>query len=205
MTPAAGKAEALLQGWFDLSNSNKLSDDHYRVRCTYAPVRQLLEIEPKFERSCIAEELLNGMRWERHPSCTRIDETPGERVFWDASLPHEFLDQLIQRWIDDGYCGDWIGRVAAWADSFGYRFAIVNEAIEFAATHPMVQQGMHFLLALGSYVISYGNETYAVELVGRDEIVRKFYGDPPLNGRVIRTYRRSSILAGIHHILLVQK
>lgn len=115
-------------------------------------------LEKKFSGKHSVSPLFDGRAWERHSSCSKIDETPGERVFRLAEVPEQFLGQEIKD------CWD---ALATHFGPNGERFAIESEAIEFAEANPELHR-KNLILALGSSALHDDGRRCVAMLIARD-------------------------------------
>ena len=122
---------------------------HYRAFVTYGPLPPSERLWREFPRvdwppGCI--------KWQKHPSCVGMDETPGERIF----LIRRFGRRLFGE------------KVIAWGQKNGYRPAIHLEAYEFAkANHDLLIQ--FAVVALGSFLLEFGSRRRVMGLSNCDE------------------------------------
>jgi len=121
-------------------SGDQFPPNRYRVHVSYAKLPVMEELEKRFSGKDSVSSLFDGRPWERHSSCAKIDETPGEREFFVASVPKQFFSQRIDTIRD---------ALAAHFGGLGYRFAIETEAVTFAAAQPGLPH-QNWIYALGS-------------------------------------------------------
>ena len=156
-------------------NGNALPADRYRMHVTYAPLPRMSELEKRYSGKDSVSALFDGRAWKRHASCAEIDQTPSEREFWVAEVPHQFLGKAIHDCLDD---------IAAHFDALGYRFSIETEAVEFADANPELQR-KNWIYALGSSALNDDGNQYVALLsaVGRGRILHVHWVALELYGR----------------------
>lgn len=121
------------------SDGGDLPPNHYRAFVDYAPPPPMSELEVAFSGKGSVSNIFNGRRWRRHPSCTDINETPGERIF--------FVKQFDR--ITEEEAG------VTEMKKQGYHPAIHLEAIAFARAFPELQQ-KSWIYAFGSAIAGGG-------------------------------------------------
>lgn len=115
-----------------------------RLHVSYAKLPGVAALEKKFLSKESIFVLFDGRTWERHSSCAKIDQTPGERDFLVAEIPAEFLGKRIDT-IEEA--------LAEHFDRLGYHFAIETEAVEFGHAQPELQH-TNWICALGSSALN---------------------------------------------------
>jgi len=128
-------------------SGDQFPPNRYRVHVSYAKLPVMEELEKRFSGKDNVSSLFDGRPWERHSSCAKIDETPGEREFFVASVPTQFFSQRIDTIRD---------ALAAHFGGLGYRFAIETEAVTFADAQPGLPH-QNWIYALGSSARSVGD------------------------------------------------
>ncbi|QQR60325.1 hypothetical protein IPH19_02810 [Candidatus Uhrbacteria bacterium] len=132
-------------------------EKRFRIFVSYNPLPALAELKKLLPEEAISEWFSEDdfRLWERHNSCERVDETPGERDFWIADVPKEFSEQAD----DERMEWSWL---SSYYEKLGFRFAVVGELIEFAVTCPSTAWVEH-VTALGSSFI-HGTYCYVASI-----------------------------------------
>jgi len=164
-------------------SGDQFPPNRYRVHVSYAKLPVMEELEKRFSGKDNVSSLFDGRPWERHSSCAKIDETPGEREFFVASVPKQFFSQRIDTIRD---------ALAAHFGGLGYRFAIETEAVTFAAAQPGLPH-QNWIYALGSSALSFDDDQYVALLLALDR------------GRVLRDRWLGGDLDSDDRLLLVRK
>jgi len=153
-------------------SGDQFPPNRYRVHVSYAKLPVMEELEKRFSGKDNVSSLFDGRPWERHSSCAKIDETPGEREFFVASVPTQFFSQRIDTIRD---------ALAAHFGGLGYRFAIETEAVTFADAQPGLQH-QNWIYALGSFVWSVDDDQCVTMLSAndRDRILDVYWVDDGL-------------------------
>ena len=120
-------------------------DAHYRLHVFYAPLPSLAQLKEEFGENNVSN-LFDGRPWEKHASCEKMDETPGERDF------------LVKYWSRETESEATILEM----DALGYRPATHQEAYEFQKAHPDPQRQFP-IVALGSFAL-HGDLQYVAVL-----------------------------------------
>ena len=164
-------------------SGDQFPPNRYRVHVSYAKLPVMEELEKRFSGKDNVSSLFDGRPWERHSSCAKIDETPGEREFFVASVPKQFFSQRIDTIRD---------ALAAHFGGLGYRFAIETEAVTFADAQPGLPH-QNWIYALGSSARSGGGRQFVAVL------------SASVRGRFLSGYWLDNGLNSGDRLLLVRK
>lgn len=117
--------------------------NHYKVYVDYE-MPSFADLEKEFGKRNVSD-IFDGRPFDLHPSCSDIDETPGERVFFVKHFGREIESEGV---INE-------------MKYEGYRPATHAEAIVFAKAHPDLQRE-YPIVALGSFALYVGDRCVAV-------------------------------------------
>lgn len=110
-----------------------LPPNHYRVHVGYDMPRDKGTLESEFSKDGVSELFYGNYEWQPHPSCAKIDQTPGDRVFLVKHFGRETESEAN----------------ITEMDKLGYRPATHIEAYAFAKANPELQRKF-WIVALGS-------------------------------------------------------
>ena len=116
-----------------LTIEQPLGEGEYRVFVDYTMPHDKETLEREFSQDGVSLLFIGNYEWQLHPSCAKIDQTPGERIMLMKHFGHDTVSEpnIIE-----------MGKL-------GYRPAIHLEAYAFAKANPKLQLQFHFV-ALGS-------------------------------------------------------
>lgn len=131
------------------AETDVLPPDHYLVPLSYDPLPSLSELEKEFGKGNVSS-VFDGRAWHKHPSCAKMDVTPGKRVM--------FVKHFAKRMTSE--------QAIAWGEEHGYRPGIEKEALALARANPDLQTKF-WIVALGSFAVS-GDSRCVAMLFGSD-------------------------------------
>ena len=130
--------EAFLDG-LEKNASTKdqpLGEGEYRVHVTYTMPNDKEMRECGFVKSGFSDLFTGDYEWHNHPTCAKIDQTPGQRIMLVKHFDHDTTSE----------------QNIAEMDKLGYRPATHLEAYAFAKTNPELK-GRFWIIALGSFAM----------------------------------------------------
>jgi hypothetical protein len=122
-----------------------LVDGEYCVHVGYDMPRDKATLEAEFSKNGVSDLFTGNYEWTNHPSCTGIDQTPGERIMLVKHFDRETESEAN----------------IAEMDKLGYRPATHLEAYAFAKANPELQR-QFWIVALGSSAMDDGRRCVAV-------------------------------------------
>lgn len=134
-----------------------MPSDHYRIRVAHAPLPSLEALKDEFGENNVSS-IFDGRPFELHSSCTDMDRTPGDRIFYTHRVGRNWRREELIAW--------GLEQRSAVAPN-GYRPAIPEEMYEFYKAHLELVS----YVALGSSTLFGAHASCAVLWRGGDQLL----------------------------------